>query len=197
LPATPRLALAAATIITCASAAATQTGFFMVHFGDGIHFGYNYYADASGNNQIIHLDGATSRISVGYGYIALATGGIGQEPVNQVVVDSAGNLKLGNGTQLYAPGGEENLRIMRGVVAGDGTPLVGCCYSVNHVSTGAYDITFTTPFSGTPVITITPQTVDVFVGVASSPTATGFRALSRYNGNWADVQFHFIVMGPR
>jgi hypothetical protein len=167
------------------------------HFGDGIHLGYNYYADASGNNQIIHPDGATSRISVGYGYIALATGGIGQEPVNRVAVDSAGNLRLGSGTQLYAPAGEENLRIMRGVVAGDGTPVMGCCFSVNHVATGAYDITFTTPFSGTPVITITPQTIDVIAGVASSPTANGFRALLRYNGNWADVQFHFIVMGPR
>src|SRR5260221_5170448 len=46
-------------------------------FGDGIHMGYNYYADENGNNTIPASDGGTSRISMGYGSISLATGGVG------------------------------------------------------------------------------------------------------------------------
>jgi hypothetical protein len=44
-------------------------------FGDGIHLGYNYYADASGVNHINNPGGGTSRISAGYGYIGLFIGG--------------------------------------------------------------------------------------------------------------------------
>jgi hypothetical protein len=40
-------------------------------FGDGIHLGYNYYADATGAHQVINPGGGSSRISVGYGSIDL------------------------------------------------------------------------------------------------------------------------------
>jgi hypothetical protein len=74
------------------------------HFGDGIHFGYNYYADASGSNQIIHPDGGTSRISVGYGSIALATADAGQgEPVDRLSVTSDGDVIVN--TTLHPNGG--------------------------------------------------------------------------------------------
>jgi hypothetical protein len=49
-------------------------------FGDGIHLGYNYYADANGVGHHIRPDGATSRISVGYGDISLYVGGVGESP---------------------------------------------------------------------------------------------------------------------
>jgi len=64
-------------------------------FGDGIHLGYNYYADAAGTDQIIHPDGATSRISVHYGSIVLATGGVGQVPAERLRVDSSGSVGIG------------------------------------------------------------------------------------------------------
>jgi hypothetical protein len=47
---------------------------------DGIHMGYNYYADAAGTSHVIHSDGATSRISVGYGDVSLYVGGVGAAP---------------------------------------------------------------------------------------------------------------------
>ena len=60
-------------------------------FGDGIHMGYNYFADATGGNQVIHSDGGTSRLSMGYGSIALAASGPGgAPPVNRVTVDQSG-----------------------------------------------------------------------------------------------------------
>ncbi|MBI5765778.1 hypothetical protein HZA71_00950, partial [Candidatus Falkowbacteria bacterium] len=36
-------------------------------YADGIHLGYNYYADTAGANQIINTGGPTSRLSLGYG----------------------------------------------------------------------------------------------------------------------------------
>jgi hypothetical protein len=59
-------------------------------WGDGIHLGYNYYADANGADQPIHSDGPTSRISVQYGRIVLATGGTGLAPTTErLVVDTS------------------------------------------------------------------------------------------------------------
>lgn len=66
------------------------------HFGDGIHMGYNYYADASGGNQIVHSDGGTSRLSLGYGTAVIATGApFAGEPVNRLVVDQNGHIGIG------------------------------------------------------------------------------------------------------
>jgi hypothetical protein len=63
--------------------------------GDGIHLGYNYYADAAGADQVIHPDGGTSRISVQYGSIVLATAPpFGGAPVDRLVVGSDGNVSV-------------------------------------------------------------------------------------------------------
>jgi hypothetical protein len=67
-------------------------------WGDGIHFGYNYYADAAGANHVIQPDGGTSRISVGYGTIVLATGDSGnQVPATERFVMTASSTTI-NGT---------------------------------------------------------------------------------------------------
>ena len=68
-----------------------------VVFGDGIHLGYNYYADAAGNPHVIHSDGATSRLSVGYGTITLAIGGVGSAPTTQRLLADATGVTV-NGT---------------------------------------------------------------------------------------------------
>src|SRR5439155_5949061 len=63
--------------------------------GDGIHLGYNYYADAAGSDQVINPDGGTSRISVQYGSIVLATAPPFQgAPVDRLTVDSFGNVYM-------------------------------------------------------------------------------------------------------
>jgi len=81
-------------------------------FGDGIHLGYNYYADAAGNPYVIHSDGATSRLSVGYGTITLAIGDVGSAPTTQrLLADATGvtvngtfnNLSDRNAKQDFAP----------------------------------------------------------------------------------------------
>ncbi len=65
-------------------------------YGDGIHLGYNYYADASGTNQVIAGDGATSRLSLSYGSIGMFVGGVGTEPTTLgVYINGLGNVGIG------------------------------------------------------------------------------------------------------
>ncbi len=66
--------------------------------GDGIHLGYNYYFDKNGIGQCIRPAGATSRLTVGYGGIALATGAANTAPATRLSVDAAGNVGIGTTT---------------------------------------------------------------------------------------------------
>lgn len=59
--------------------------------GDGIHLGYNAYANAAGAAVVIHPDGGTSRISAGYGRISFAaSGAFGGAPAERAYVDPSG-----------------------------------------------------------------------------------------------------------
>ena len=57
-------------------------------FGDGIHLGYNFYADNNGSNHVINTGGGTSRISAGYGTISLLTGNPGQVPFHGLTINA-------------------------------------------------------------------------------------------------------------
>ena len=63
-------------------------------FADGIHLGYNYYADAAGVHRVNNPGGATSRISVGYGYIGLGTGGVNTAPTTDRLVVSTTSVTV-------------------------------------------------------------------------------------------------------
>jgi hypothetical protein len=61
------------------------------NLGDGIHLGYNWYADAGGNGHVINGGGATSRITAGYGEIILAVGDVNLAPMTTMLhVTTAG-----------------------------------------------------------------------------------------------------------
>lgn len=71
----------------------TSDGFLYGSFpalGNGIHLGYNHFADASGNHQVIVPGLGTSRVTVGNGTIAFAATASGGPPVNRVTVDPTG-----------------------------------------------------------------------------------------------------------
>jgi hypothetical protein len=57
--------------------------------GDGIYLGYNYYADANGTAHIPNTGGATSRISLKYGEIILAVGGVNVAPTNKIDITTS------------------------------------------------------------------------------------------------------------
>jgi len=64
-------------------------------YGDGIHLGYNFYADAAANPHVPHPGAPTSRISVGYGSVALATGPNDTPPTDRLFVDVNGRVGIG------------------------------------------------------------------------------------------------------
>jgi hypothetical protein len=80
--------------------------------GDGVHLGYNYYYDNSGVGHAGNTDGATSRITAGYGEIVLAVGAAGLPPTTTMlhvttsgvcVLGALGNCSDRNVKQDFAP----------------------------------------------------------------------------------------------
>jgi len=100
----------------------------------------------------------------------------------------------------YATAGDENLRIVRGTVSGNGTIVAGAGFSVDHPATGTYVIHFVPNFPADPTVTVTKD----FFSFDDIPTAfvddVNFRrftvGLSLDNAP-IDGRFHFIAVGPR
>ena len=64
-------------------------------YSDGIHLGYNFYNDNT-SNTIYNAGGATSRITMGYGFIALYTGAVNTEPTTLgLYQNSSGYIGIG------------------------------------------------------------------------------------------------------
>jgi hypothetical protein len=77
-----------------------STGFLygsFVKFADGVHLGYNYYADAAGSDVIANSGGATSRLTVGYGFIGLYVGAVNAAPTTQRLLANSSGVTV-NGT---------------------------------------------------------------------------------------------------
>jgi len=60
-------------------------------FSDGIHLSYNYFADAGGGDHVFATDGATSRLTVGYGFVGLYVGIVNGVPsIQRLLANSTG-----------------------------------------------------------------------------------------------------------
>jgi hypothetical protein len=112
-----------------------------------------------------------------------------------------GDVWLGDNSGLLAPGGWENLKIIRGEVAPNGNIASGSGFSIADHTPGRYIIAFTSPFAGRPTVVATADFTagDGNVNTASveNPTSTQVEIfIWRPPGLW-DGRFHFIAMGPR
>ncbi len=138
---------------------------------------------------------------------------------NQTIVGSltvTGNMNLGNAGQLKAAGGDESLRIVRGLVKltddGNFTPFAfGAAgttnaFSVVRNANGNYRITFQPAFNGEPSVTVCPifstsfgpNPDDAFAqirGLTSSYVDINF--LKANVGGGIRLPFSFIAVGPR
>jgi hypothetical protein len=120
----------------------------------------------------------------------------------QASLDVRGNVKLGSSGQLFATGGEENLKIIRGAVDEAGNIDAGSGFTVSHPFDGLYNITFTTPFSGIPSVTGAGRNADgktTFYVQITDVTSAYFQFSLVHNADFAFVNapFHFIAIGPR
>ena len=129
------------------------------------------------------------------GNVALRAGG-NSFTGNQTV---KGNVQVGSSGQFYVAAGEENLRMLRGVVRGDASILRGSGFTVTRKDVGWYIVRFNNSFADYATTTVSlestggqgwscrAQVVDVWTVWVLTYNAAGP----------ADMVFNFITVGPR
>ena len=159
--------------------------------GDGSSSNSDTYV-ASYNNDVVLYTLAGEVVTVKpSGRVGIGTG------TPQSTLDVRGTVRLGSSGELFAPGGFENLRVVRGTINSSGTIAYGSGFSVVRNSAGNYSITFSTPFwdwATTTVSTMFSGTHGiVFQGGA------GFATIRTFNdaGTLVDTGFNFIAVGIR
>lgn len=134
--------------------------------------------------------------------------GIGTD-APQARLDVRGDIRLGLNGQYRATSGEENLRIVRGVVVSNtGTIIrgVGFSVAVNPSDPTKLTINFSTPFASPPSVVATlddgggtSTATEIFTdGVTGS--SFNLKLRTRYSCSACDPArgpFHFIAIGPR
>lgn len=153
-----------------------------------------YLGRVTGNTALMTLDNTSGNVGIGTN---------NTEP--QAKLDVRGNVKLGSTGQYFAPGSEENLRIIRGVVNGGVSEcdsgnvpcpiLAGAGFQAQWIDNGDYLITLNTPFNGFPAVVVTP---DQFVSQRGATTyEVGTRSFKIHIEDDANRIFAFIAIGPR
>ncbi len=119
-------------------------------------------------------------------------------------LDVRGNIRVGASGEFFATAGDENLRIVRGVIDGNGSRLAGSGFTSTRIAEGAYTIMFTTPFSSRPSVTATAHSFGWpqdprFAYVNESVTGGDFTQVAVVfpDGERTDSDFSFIAVGPR
>lgn len=151
---------------------------------------------------IIDPDNGFSFMRLGSGKGAVGVG----TTTPRAMLDVRGSIRLGSygpGGQLFAPGGEENLRIIRGAINSDGRRMRGEGFTSERLDVGKYRITFNTSFAQTPDATATAgrttraPVVIGFDGPSPTTTEITFVAYSPSSDAFIDIGFSFIVIGPQ
>ena len=123
------------------------------------------------------------------------------------LLDVRGNIKLNSDGSLYAPGGVENLRMLRGTVDSNGNGIAGLGFTASRVDTGLCDVTFDQPFPSVPSASVTQIFPDQNFNthgdsrdnaVINGLSTTKMRVLTGDSaGTASNRYFSFVVMGPR
>jgi hypothetical protein len=118
-----------------------------------------------------------------------------------LTINENGNVTIG-GYGHFATGSQENLRIVRGTVSSNGTIVEGTGFRVQHVVTGAYNITFDPPFPSPVTMTASVNSYGLFFLMVPAYTGTSagieiYRFTINSEFVQVDMDFHFIAIGPR
>ncbi|MBI3853139.1 MAG: hypothetical protein HY298_23050 [Verrucomicrobia bacterium] len=144
------------------------------------------FLDAPNGNEVFTIQGGT------FGNVGIGT----NSPQSKLHV--RGDIRLGSSGQYFAPGGQENLRIIRGVVNAAGTILAGQGFTVTKGPTGFFTVTFSPAFSDMPAVTVTAQSgIDRMATCTSVSTSSTGIWTRDSAGTATDNQFNFIAIGPR
>ena len=168
-----------------------------------VSFAAGRFAKANHNGTFVWADtisGASFSSTASNQFLIRATGGVGIGTASPGArLDVRGDIKLGSAGQFFAPGGEENLRIIRGRISGAGGITTGTGFTVSKTGTGAYTVSFNTAFATQPTITATPQVALSRLATVTSvgTTSAQFRTFTSTDGAAIDQDFHFIAVGPR
>ena len=137
---------------------------------------------------------AATVTDVNVAYINTANTFTGNQTVNGSVTATGNVTAGGKGVAV----GEENLRIVRGRVASNGSQVDGLGFTTTRTGLGFYTINFSTTFSSTPTVTINPiDIVNTVFSISNVTTsACQIRSYVPTVGN-SDSGFHFIAIGPR
>ncbi len=114
-------------------------------------------------------------------------------------ISDQGIVRMGPNTLYQVPGASENLRILRGRIAGNGNITTGTGFTASRTGTGAYTISFSPAFTGEPTVTATVLVTlgrSVTCGTVNSSSAQ-FRTWDVGGASAIDQDFGFIAIGPR
>ena len=165
---------------------------------------------ATGNNGTNGLAGATGATGAtinytsGTGIDITGTTITNTSPDQTVSISGTGGTSVTGTYPTFTISSATPNIIIAGTVDGGFSPLIisGTGFTVSHVSTGRYHITYTTPFSSLPTVTCSgyysvpgdaANSIDYMIKATSS-TTTGFEVYTGVGSGWLDnVDFSFIV----
>lgn len=189
------------------SAGAGQVGLLSFRNSSAVETGWLGFG-SSGNANATFMNnrvGGTTALGAGAleRLIVTPAGSVGIGTASPLsTLDVRGNIRFGSVGQFFPAAGEENLRIVRGVVTEQGAALAGAGWTMTHTAEGVYDLTFTASFTGLPAITATidetrtlaPNIVEL---ISVTPSSARFLLYSGVTHELRDNKFHFIAVGPR
>ncbi|MEO8434286.1 MAG: hypothetical protein ABI596_05280 [Pyrinomonadaceae bacterium] len=171
---------------------ADSAGTRMGYVGDGSNGDKNVFLSSDLGDVVLNTAAGRIVTVTSNGNVGIGT------TTPQARLDVRGDVKLGGSGQYFATSGEENLRIVRGVISEGGSIIVGSGFQVSHPGNGQYIITFDTPFAGPPAVTGTGHfpiiTVVMTAGVTAATLAIRVTTL---DGPPVNNTFQFIAIGPR
>ena len=131
--------------------------------------------------------------------------------VTKAVIDALGiaastatTATNSSGTGTTPVTSETGLKIIRGVVAANGSLVVGSGFTCSRSATGVYSINFTSAFSAGATVVLTPMAEGgvlnlaiVSLAVANVSNVTSYADVKAYRSSTAaDNRFGFIAIGP-
>jgi hypothetical protein len=172
---------------------------------EGVHSNGEWISLQASNATVWHLNNISNGLNFAQTGIAdfrlfLSTNGnVGintNSPASPLTVNGA--VQFGSGGGIYAAGGSEALRIVRGTVSSIGGIVAGIGFTVpSHPNPGAYTIAFNTPFSAPPSISVTGVESPALAGASITTSNFNVQIVAFPNGSGINGDFNFIAIGPQ